>query len=463
MKNYIILLAGGSGKRMGLATPKQYLKLSGRSILHHTLLAVDKSKLFDEIVLVSNIKAAEAAGVNELISLLDTPVKLVAGGKTRNLSSYAGLNSLPDEDANVLIHDAVRPFVSKKVLSRVIESLNTELAVDVAIPTSDTIIRVNSEKYIESIPTRTELFRGQTPQGFKLREIRQAYNQAFHDKSMNFPDDCSVFLEYHKDSKIKVVLGESTNMKITDQFDLSIAEKIFFFQRAEQSIEVSSDSFPSLTDKVIVVFGASSGIGLEIAKLAETLGMKVFGFSRSLTGTNVEDEKSVQHAINQVISTEKRIDFVVNTAGVLLVSPLEKLSQDQISQIININFLGHVNVVRSSLKYLRQSKGSILGFGSSSSMRGRPNYALYSASKAALVNFTQAIAEEESNVRVNLVSPERTKTPMRVNSFGEEEGVNMLSAVEVAKQTLRTLLLDVSGSVFDVKITFDEDYRGASK
>ncbi|MEN9740224.1 MAG: hypothetical protein RLZ72_490, partial [Actinomycetota bacterium] len=105
---------------------------------------------------------------------------------------------------------------------------------------------------------------------------------------------------------------------------------------------------------------------------------------------------------------------------------------------------------------VRATKGSIIGFGSSSYTRGRANYALYSSSKAALVNMTQAIADEEPDVRINIVNPERTKTPMRVNAFGDEEGVTMLTAEEVAIATIRSLLSSETGSVFDVKITADQ-------
>lgn len=462
MKNYAIVLASGVGSRMKLNTPKQFLKLSGKSVLQHTLIALDRSQQFDEILLVINQQATDPFLLSYFDSQLSTRLTIHPGGKTRNLSAYQALSSLSDEDAKVLIHDAVRPFISSAIVKRVLDALDNELAVDTAIPTADTIIRVNSEMYIENIPKRDVLFRGQTPQGFKLCEIKAAYEKAIIEGETNFPDDCSIFLKYHPNAKVKVVLGESTNMKITDQVDFSIAEKIFQLQKV-QLTGPDSSFFPSqLKNKVLIVFGSSSGIGEEIVRIAQGYGMKVFGFSRSMTGTYVEDENSVTEAINKVIHSQGQIDYVVNTAGFLLTGPISSLSTSQVADLLNINLLGHINVIRSSLPHLKKSKGSILGFGSSSYMRGRSNYALYSASKAALVNLTQAIAEEEESIRINLISPERTRTPMRQNSFGSEDGINMLSAAEVATYALKSLLLEESGSIFDVKISVDEVFNGMS-
>lgn len=210
----------------------------------------------------------------------------------------------------------------------------------------------------------------------------------------------------------------------------------------------------------MVIFGSSSGIGKSIAELADEFGITVYGFSRSETGTHIEDEASVRSAIDSVIASGQTIDFVINTVGQLELAPITELSAEQVRELLNTNLLGHINVVRASIEHLRGSHGVILGFGSSSYSRGRSNYALYSASKAALVNFTQAIAEEEPDIRINVVSPERTKTPMRVNAFGDEAGVSMLSAEDVALETLRALVSDETGSVIDVKIVADEASMG---
>lgn len=456
VKSFAIVLAGGRGTRMKLNTPKQYLKLAGRAIIEHTLDSLDHSGLFDGIVLVADAESLDSVRDEMARKNLTTPMTIVAGGSTRNESAYNGLSAIDEPDANVLIHDAVRPFVDTATLTRVIDALETELAVDTAIPTADTIIRVTEDMYIDEIPRRDVLYRGQTPQGFKLDVIKAAYEKAIAAGATNYTDDCSVFLAFHPGGKVKVVLGDSTNMKLTDQTDLAIADKIFQLRKTTSPVATDAEIRAELTGKTMVVFGSSSGIGLEIVKLAREFGATVHGFSRTETGTHVEDLASIREALNSVEAADGKIDIVINTAGVLNVSPFTELTDDDVSELLNVNLIGHINVLRESLDHVRKTKGTIIGFGSSSYTRGRANYALYSSSKAALVNMTQAIADEEQDVRINIVNPERTKTPMRVNAFGDEDGVTMLTAEEVAIATIRSLLSSETGSVFDVKITADQ-------
>lgn len=458
--NYAIVLAGGSGTRMKLQTPKQYLKLAGQAIIDHTLDSLDHSGLFERIILVADAKSLDDVRAEMVRKSRSTPVTVVAGGVTRNESSYNGLAVISDQDANVLIHDAVRPFVDRPTLKRIIDALETEIAVDTAIPTADTIIRVTDDMYIDEIPRRDVLYRGQTPQGFKVGVIRDAYERAMTSGSTNFTDDCSVFLNFHPGGRVKVVLGESTNMKITDQTDLAIADKVFQLRKTTSPSVTEEELRAELSGKTVVVIGSSSGIGLEIVNLVRDLGARVFGFSRSENDIHVESPNSVRMALASVAAETGQIDVVVNTAGILNVAPITELSDDDVTELLNINLVGHINVVRAALPYVRETKGTILGFASSSYTRGRANYALYSSSKAALVNMTQAIADEEPNVRINIINPERTKTPMRVNAFGDETGVPMLTATDVAIATIRSLLSSETGSVFDVKLAADTGSLG---
>ncbi|MEN9740582.1 MAG: hypothetical protein RLZ72_848, partial [Actinomycetota bacterium] len=390
LKSYAIVLAGGRGTRMKLNTPKQYLKLAGRAVIEHTLESLDHSGLFDGIVLVADADNLDNVRAEMSRKNLSTPMTIVGGGATRNESAYNGLGAIDDAEANVLIHDAVRPFVDVATLTRVIEALETELAVDTAIPTADTIIRVTEDMYIDEIPRRDVLYRGQTPQGFRLSAIKAAYEKAIAEGATNYTDDCSVFLAFHPGGVVKVVLGDSTNMKLTDQTDLAIADKIFQLRKTASPVATDAEIRAELTGKTMVVFGSSSGIGLEIVRLAREYGAVVHGFSRTETGTHVENLASIREALATVIAADGKIDIVINTAGVLNVAPFTELTDDDVSELLNVNLIGHINVLRESLDYVRATKGSIIGFGSSSYTRGRANYALYSSSKAALVNMTQA-------------------------------------------------------------------------
>ena len=113
-----------------------------------------------------------------------------------------------------------------------------------------------------------------------------------------------------------------------------------------------------------------------------------------------------------------------------------------------------IYVSKCAYPYLRESNGQLLHFTSSSYTLGRPFYSLYSSSKAAIVNFVQALAQEwsEVGIRVNCINPERTLTEMRIKNFGIEDPKTLLSAKEVAEASIATLLSKYSGQVIDVRI-----------
>jgi 2-C-methyl-D-erythritol 4-phosphate cytidylyltransferase len=150
-----------------------------------------------------------------------------------------------------------------------------------------------------------------------------------------------------------------------------------------------------------------------------------------------------------------RIDYVVNSAAILSKEPLATMDMVLIDKMISTNYNGMINVALASYPCLQQSKGQLLLYTSSSYTRGRSFYSIYSSTKAAVVNFMQAIAQEweRDGIRVNVINPERTKTPMRVRNFGIEPEDTLLKAEEVAETSLKTLVSNVTGQVVDVKIS----------
>lgn len=129
------------------------------------------------------------------------------------------------------------------------------------------------------------------------------------------------------------------------------------------------------------------------------------------------------------------------------------MSDSEITDSYMINYTGVINVALASYKYLKESQGMLINFTSSSFTRGRPNYSIYSSTKAAIVNFTQAIAEEwlPLGIKVNCINPERTDTPMRRSNFGIEPANSLLSAEAVAKFTLSAMSFEHTGQVFSIK------------
>lgn len=225
MKNIGIILAGGSGKRVGSDTPKQFLCIAGKTILEHTLEKFDSHPQIDEIMVV--VPKKELEKTRNIIENGDfTKVMyIVAGGKERYHSTLAALKLLPEEELNLLIHDAVRPMVSQEIISDVIAALKQYNAVNVAIPSTDTIIETdNSHSFVEKTPARDCLYLVQTPQGFHRRTLAEAYEKALEDPNFITTDDCSVVLKYLPQEKIKVVKGDPRNLKFTYAEDLYLLE-----------------------------------------------------------------------------------------------------------------------------------------------------------------------------------------------------------------------------------------------
>ncbi|MFT4245255.1 MAG: bifunctional cytidylyltransferase/SDR family oxidoreductase [Micrococcaceae bacterium] len=448
MKNIGIILAAGSGTRLGAHIPKQFLRVAGREIIDYTLEAFQNNENIDEIIVMSNPDFVERT---EKISKNYSKVTAVlSGGKTRNATSNLAIEHIGQE-SNLIFHDAVRPFVSNRIINDSISALEDYNAVDVAIPSADTIIQVDNNEILHDIPKRDALRRGQTPQAFKWSTIKHAYELAIKDDTFTATDDCGVIKQYLPDEKIYVVAGEENNIKITHTLDLAIADKLFQLKTAESKKFDEDYYFEKLNGKTMVVFGGSYGIGAEIINIAEKYGANCFSFSRSETETDICDEASVKEALDSVIAKQGQIDYIVNTAGSLYINPLADTDTKTIQEMINVNFTAAAVLASFAKNYLKNTHGQLLLFTSSSYTRGRENYSLYSASKAAIVNMVQALSDEwSSEVRINCINPARTATPMRTKAFGEENPDTLLSASEVASASVETLISDFTGQIIDV-------------
>lgn len=450
--NIAIILSAGSGSRFGSDIPKQFINLAGKNIIEYTIAAFEQNDKIDEICIVADTiyheRLLEISKNNNFTKVK----KVIQGGVERKDSSYNAIKEYEDKkNINLIFHDAVRPFVSQRIINDCIESLEKYNAIDVAIPTADTIIQIDEiSKTIENIPQRSKLQRGQTPQAFKLEIIKKAHELAIEDiNEPMFTDDCGLVKQYLPNEKIFVVNGEEKNIKITYKEDLLFAEKLIQFS----SISLyKKPLFNDLKGKVIVVFGGNSGIGKEIVKTANEHKAKAVSFSRK-NGVDIVLKKDVKKALKKVFQKYGKIDSVVNCAAVLTKKELIDMYFKDIQKEININLLGSVNIAKASYKYLKQTKGSLILFTSSSYTRGRASYSLYSSTKAAVVNLTQALASEwqKDSIKVNVICPARTKTPMREDNFGKEDSKTLLNAKAVAQSSLQTILEDFSGLVIDIK------------
>lgn len=450
IRNIAIVLAGGVGSRLGLSTPKQFFKVAGKMVIEHTLDTFERNPHIDEIAVVSNPVYVSDVENIVLRNGWKKVKKILKGGKERYDSSLSAIHAYEGgEEVNLVFHDAVRPLVSQRIIDDVCEALKTYEAIDVTVPAVDTIIEAEGD-HIASIPDRSRLQRGQTPQAFRLSVISEAYKRAFKDPDFKVTDDCGVVVKYMPEVPVHLVAGEESNMKLTYKEDTFLLDKLFQL-RGSQAPETLDKN--KLNGRVAVVFGGSYGIGKDIVDELRNAGTRVHSFSRSLTKTDVGNRKDVARALKEVFDKEGQIDYVINTAGVLNKEPLCTMDYGIIQAAVQTNYMGTVNVAIEAYNYLKETQGQLIFFTSSSYTRGRAFYSIYSSTKAAIVNFVQAVAQEWESVgiRVNCINPERTKTPMRIKNFGIEPDDTLLRSEVVADATVRCLLADYTGQVIDVK------------
>ncbi len=213
-----IIVAGGSGIRMGTLIPKQFLLLKGRPVLMHTIKKFNDSGIFDQIIVVlpkSQITTWEKLLTEYSFAI---PHQVVPGGTSRFESVKNGLNVVKERDGQVAIHDGVRPLVSIDLIQKCMNELSTATNCTPSIVISDSVRKVSEDE--NEIVDRNLLRSIQTPQCFRLDLIQNAYRLGDSDST----DDASVFEK--SGQKVHLIEGEKINIKITVVSDLLIAETL---------------------------------------------------------------------------------------------------------------------------------------------------------------------------------------------------------------------------------------------
>jgi 2-C-methyl-D-erythritol 4-phosphate cytidylyltransferase len=236
LRNVAVVLAGGTGTRVGFSTPKQLITIAGKPIIEHSIAAMQASPVIDEILVImapgylDEVRAIVRAGDYNKVS------QILEGGGTRNESTSIALSALGEAECNVLLHDAVRPLVSQTIIAANVEALRSCEAVATVITSADTVIEVEHEAgTIAAVLPRHRLRRGQTPQSFRLSTIRAAYEKAAQDANFTATDDCTVVLRYLPEVPIAVVPGDERNIKVTEPIDVYIADKLFQLTSADRN------------------------------------------------------------------------------------------------------------------------------------------------------------------------------------------------------------------------------------
>lgn len=229
MKTVAIVLAAGSGKRMGSDVKKQYMKLGGNPVLFYSLDIFEKSNI-DEVILVASKEDVEKVKDEYMNGGFKKVTKVVAGGKERYNSVYNALQAIEDCDY-VFIHDGARPFIDLQLINRLLATVQIEKACVAAVPSKDTVKLTDEAQYAISTPNRNNVWIVQTPQCFEYALVYDAYSKMIDLENssglggLNVTDDAMV-VEHFGNARVKMVEGSYNNIKITTPVDLIFGEAI---------------------------------------------------------------------------------------------------------------------------------------------------------------------------------------------------------------------------------------------
>ena len=230
---HLLIVAAGSGRRMGAAANKLLLPLLGRPVLAWTLEAALASEAIRWIGIVGQPVDAEAVAAIVAAAGADRPVQWILGGDTRQESVRRGLAALPQTADGVLIHDGARCLVEPSLFGRCAEAVGRGEAVIAATPVTDTIKQVDGDGRISATPDRQTLWAAQTPQGFPVATLTQAHARA-EAEGWSVTDDASLFERLGL--PVRVLEASPSNIKLTTPIDLTLAEAVLT-ARAQQRRE----------------------------------------------------------------------------------------------------------------------------------------------------------------------------------------------------------------------------------
>ena len=218
MKVKVIIPASGSGERFGSKIPKQFLKIEGKEIIAHTLEKFNSIKLIDEIIISTKLEYfVKISAILKKYNLRKVS-KIVEGGKRRQDSVYNALiTSESDYDDMLLIHDAVRPFISKKKIMELIKAAEKEKCVILGLPVNETIKRTDKNNIITETIDRDNVWAIQTPQAFRYDILLKSFEKAYEE---NFTGTDEAAIVENAGFRVKVMMGEKTNVKITYREDV---------------------------------------------------------------------------------------------------------------------------------------------------------------------------------------------------------------------------------------------------
>ncbi|WP_413172845.1 2-C-methyl-D-erythritol 4-phosphate cytidylyltransferase [Anabaena azotica] len=226
---YLLIPAAGSGKRMGADRNKLLLQVHSKSLIAWTLLAAEAASSISWIGIISQPHDWEDfKGIIANLKI-SKPIEFISGGSTRQESVYNGLQALPANANQVLIHDGARCLATPDLFNACAEAILHCPGLIAAVPVKDTIKVVDASGIIQSTPDREQLWAAQTPQGFDVKLLKQCHAEGVR-QGWEVTDDAALFERCG--IEVRIVMGEETNLKVTTPQDLAIAE--FILSHREQ-------------------------------------------------------------------------------------------------------------------------------------------------------------------------------------------------------------------------------------
>ena len=231
MKIFGAVMAGGTGTRMGnIEKPKQFLYIGEKPIIVHTMEKFCANRQFEKVIALC--PEPWVSYTKDLLSsfLPDSDrYEVIPGGKQRNDTVMKAIQYIEDhygleEDTYMVTHDAVRPFVTQRILKENIAFAESGTACNTLIPATDTIVESLDGKTITRIPNREDCYQVQTPQSFRAKEFKELYNSLTEEEKAELTDASTVFVI--KGKKVALVKGETFNIKVTYPKDLQLAEML---------------------------------------------------------------------------------------------------------------------------------------------------------------------------------------------------------------------------------------------
>lgn len=222
------VFAGGSGSRMGnTETPKQYLMLGSKPIIIHTVEKFLVNPDVDNVVVLC--PKAWVSQTKDMVKKYigkTQKVEVISGGESRNDTLMCALDYINnnfglEDDTIILTHDAVRPFVTHRIIEQNISYARKYGACDTVVGATDTIVESVDGKVISKIPERKNMYQGQTPQTFKAKRLREICDSLSEEEKAILTDACKIYTL--KGEEVGLVEGEVFNIKITYPYDLKMA------------------------------------------------------------------------------------------------------------------------------------------------------------------------------------------------------------------------------------------------